>query len=541
MKIVKLFFIFLFAFGLTACDNNEQQEEQDVTLTLIGDDIVRIEEGSEYEDMGILINGVEDRELGYYSNVNINRVGTYYIKYEYQGKEIIRTVEVIPGPKTELLTIIEEFAQATNYTYSLNLDVRFSRGGEDFHTFIYENYDVNGDYLFGTTNRTSYQMIEYTQQAYIYLDIANQVEEHYMFDDTSFWYQDRVHYPTPTTLVTDLFLDGIKSVTKEETDNQTIYTGFLNFEDYIFAYNSKINLIPDENFAYEVDDYITITITVESGHIVNIETDLLDVMKGALSEASNAEILEYTYEYTFDNYDEVDEIIIPEEGIQARRLVHPDFTGSGTQEDPFIILDFTQFLTIQDNLDKYFKLGADIDFGNNAWIPLGYYNRLYGQPYCFTGGLDGNGYTIQNMSVNGQLNISEYGLFTCIDGSTGGGIVTNLTFDNVNITLRETNISFTGGVLAGHITDGQVTNVTIRGSMRINITITDGFHLLSIGGLTGEISDDCTLIGNTYDMTITLQTNLPNTNYFIHEVAGTGYEYLTTYESTSTVTVEVIE
>ena len=319
MKITKTLILFLFVFLLVSCVKPDDEEQTDVVLELIGDAIIFIEEGSDYEDDGVLVNG-EIADLGYYSNINSDRIGTYYVKYVFGRQEIFRTVNVIAGPKSELLTIISNFELATNYSYSLKLDTRFSRGGVDFHTFIYEDYDVYDDYLYGTLNRTSYQMNAYTHNEYIYLDIANQIEEHYLFDIHGFWYQEQPLISKATSLITDFSLDGIKSVSKETIDNQTIYTGYLNYEDYIYAYHTKINLIPDEIFDFEVDDYIEITIIVENEHIVGIETDLLDVMQHALSENSNAEITEYYYVYTFENYGLVNEIIIPDEGIQAKNI-----------------------------------------------------------------------------------------------------------------------------------------------------------------------------------------------------------------------------
>ena len=417
MRLGKILFVLLLAFFLMSCESNNEIVEE-VILELIGDETVEIEEGTEYEDLGVLLNGEKVDFIGYYSNINIDRVGTYYVKYEYKSVEILRTVKVIEGARTNLLAIILEFENSTNYSYTLDLDVHFTRGGVDFHTFIYEDYDVNEDYMFGLEKRTSYNMIEYSQNAYIYLDIANNIEEHYMFDEYSFWYQDRMYYSRQASNVTDFNLSGIRSVTKEDKDGQTVYTGYLNFEDYMIAYNSKINLIPDENFDFETDDYITIIITVEDDQIVRIESDLLYVMRNTISDSSNAIPNEYKYVYTFSNYNQVEEIIIPEEGVQARRLVHPDFMGSGTVEDPYIVMDITQFQLIGDNLDKHFKLGVDIDLSEYSWMPFGMFKDMIGQPYSFSGTLDGNGHSINNMSTHGQLSMEYYGLFLCIDGGS---------------------------------------------------------------------------------------------------------------------------
>ena len=75
----------------------------------------------------------------------------------------------------------------------------------------------------------------------------------------------------------------------------------------------------------------------------------------------------------------------------------------------------------------------------------------------------------------------------------------------------------------------------------INMPIMDGYSFVKIGSLTGALSDGVTLEGNSYDVDITLITNLLDTNYSVHEVAGTGSEFVTIYDSTTTITIEEIE
>lgn len=323
MKVTKIIILFFLVFTLVACVQKDQEGLEDITLELIGDATIIIEEGMEFEDPGVLVNG-EKMIIGYYSTLNRNKIGTYYIKYDYYGEEILRTVEVVEGAKTHLLQLVEDLNSSTNFSYTLDLDSRFTRAGTNFHTFLYEDYDIYGDFLHGTTNRTSFQdgentqMIEITQNDYIFIDKVNKNEEYYSYDEYSMWYQEHTYYPSAETSVTDFQLDGVRSVTREVIDNQTIYTAYLNSEDYRYAYNMKINMIPNELFDFEVDDYITIVITVEEDHIIKIETDLTQIMKDAIHEASDAIPTEYHYVYTFSNYDSVEPIIIPDEGIQAK-------------------------------------------------------------------------------------------------------------------------------------------------------------------------------------------------------------------------------
>lgn len=105
--------------------------------------------------------------------------------------------------------------------------------------------------------------------------------------------------------------------------------------------------------------------------------------------------------------------------------------GSGSNADPYLIATPEQFLSIQNGLDKNYRLLCDIDFKdyNQEINPLGFkYNSNNAEVYdAFNGTLDGNGYTVKNLKITG----GEYsGLFGKI-GTTG--VVKNINFYNVTV------------------------------------------------------------------------------------------------------------
>lgn len=65
-------------------------------------------------------------------------------------------------------------------------------------------------------------------------------------------------------------------------------------------------------------------------------------------------------------------------------------TGTGTQTDPYIIMDYTDLCNITGGSNKYYKLGADIDFSQTDR------KSDAGSIVVAFKELDGDGHTISN-------------------------------------------------------------------------------------------------------------------------------------------------
>jgi len=102
-------------------------------------------------------------------------------------------------------------------------------------------------------------------------------------------------------------------------------------------------------------------------------------------------------------------------------------SGSGTENDPYLILNPIQLNQMRNFLNKsdvYFKLMADIDladfiedeYGENGWLPIGDSSSK------FCGMLDGNGKTIFGLRIN-RSGSDKVGLFGC----TKNAVVKKLT------------------------------------------------------------------------------------------------------------------
>ncbi|MDO4963115.1 MAG: InlB B-repeat-containing protein [bacterium] len=120
--------------------------------------------------------------------------------------------------------------------------------------------------------------------------------------------------------------------------------------------------------------------------------------------------------------------------------------GSGTEQDPYIIKTPNQLYLINDNMNAYYKLGADIDltaatkeggeFYNEGkgWLPIGLENN-----YWFRGSFDGNNHTIKGLHSSNDV----AGLFYIIDGAT----IKNLTLDD--FVIDNSNIEKSNGLGSG--------------------------------------------------------------------------------------------
>lgn len=190
--------------------------------------------------------------------------------------------------------------------------------------------------------------------------------------------------------------------------------------------------------------------------------------------------------------------------------------GNGTESSPYLIRKAIDLFNIPESSTSYYKLVNDIDLENIKKEPLG----------KFCGVLDGNGYSIKNLTIVGAAGASHIALFSKAEDA----IFKNLTFENADVTssyshtgiitgyafntrfenCTVTNSSISGtynyyGALSGYLYVGTVLNcdikdVTIKGSNYIaslighleigtiskcnieNVTVNGGSHLSSIVG-----------------------------------------------------------
>ena len=196
------------------------------------------------------------------------------------------------------------------------------------------------------------------------------------------------------------------------------------------------------------------------------------------------------------------------------------WTGSGTEDDPYLVSTTTELKTISTYVNQgivmnySFKLNNDIDWSveTGAFTSIGVRKGNY-TIFSFEGTFDGNNKTISNLtSENGLFNyvmnggsIKNLTLTGCtvIGGSTGedaaglvadfrsSGKIEKCSVKNSSITNNNyTNITSAGGIV-GYMTNGTIDNCSIE-----NVTITMGgspTYTQSAGGIVGHTYESTTI------------------------------------------------
>jgi hypothetical protein len=145
-------------------------------------------------------------------------------------------------------------------------------------------------------------------------------------------------------------------------------------------------------------------------------------------------------------------------------------------DNPIIITTAAQLDAVRDGLNKYYKLGGNIDltsylasggagyskWGTAGWMPIGT------AAAHFTGGFDGAEFRITSLRID-RSNMNYIGLF----GFTNGATIKNLGVEAASASIRG---YLYVGVLVGNQQDGSITNCYATGNV-----IGDSY----VGGLVG--------------------------------------------------------
>ena len=139
-------------------------------------------------------------------------------------------------------------------------------------------------------------------------------------------------------------------------------------------------------------------------------------------------------------------------------------------------------------------LDADLDLGNEEWLPVGTATNP------FKGTFDGNGFTIHNLKVTG--NNSNVGLF----GVTHNGEIKNLILNNANVSGR-----LNVGAVAGQPYTSKYTDITVKGHVEVN-------GMAYVGGVGGK---------NAYADWTNITVNVDETSYVKANSVENGTAYRT--------------
>ncbi len=157
--------------------------------------------------------------------------------------------------------------------------------------------------------------------------------------------------------------------------------------------------------------------------------------------------------------------------------------GHGTEEYPYVIFNVDDLQNMRNDLSAHYILANDIDASEtvgwndgDGFLPIG--NGI--NP--FTGGLDGNNYTINGLHIN-RPSTTRVGLF----GQMYGAVVENLRIFDASIDGAGDSFNQGTGILAGTVKgDSFIKNVGTSG------TVTQSIGDYGVGGLVGIIRESVT-------------------------------------------------
>jgi hypothetical protein len=190
--------------------------------------------------------------------------------------------------------------------------------------------------------------------------------------------------------------------------------------------------------------------------------------------------------------------------------------GTGTAEDPYIITNVQELNLMRFEVNAHYKLGNDIDASETAsWDNGAGYLPFGGGRSPFTGSLDGNGFTIEALTIN-RPDLTNVGVI----GEMGeGGIIKNIRFTNASI-----NGDINTGIVVGRMFSATVENVnasgTVHGADKTGGLVGELFHngIIRYNRFTGSVNgsnDVGGLIGTAIGANIQIYGNLA-----VAEVAG---------------------
>lgn len=153
--------------------------------------------------------------------------------------------------------------------------------------------------------------------------------------------------------------------------------------------------------------------------------------------------------------------------------------GNGTESSPYLISNVAHLDNVRNYLDAHYLLVCDISFGNDPvnWNPIGTIEAP------FTGVFDGNGYSINNLSVIVSTGSNQTaGLF----GAVTNGKINNLKLSNGSVQLTTSGNGYAGSI-AGFVSGSEILECSSNLSVSLKTTGEKAYSYC--GGIVGYATD----------------------------------------------------
>ena len=200
--------------------------------------------------------------------------------------------------------------------------------------------------------------------------------------------------------------------------------------------------------------------------------------------------------------------------------------GDGTEEEPYQISTKAHLMGLSelaarsmvigedegdwpgDYTGAHFILTRNIDLGGMEWMPIGFYRDeadfFSGEVSPFEGYMHGNGKTVSNFRIY-QPDWNMAGLF----GAVKDSVIEDITVKPGYVLTANEN----AGILAGSVSDSEIRNVSVSGSLKTQGTV---------GGIAAAVSEG-TIIENCMADHVSMDSG-EERETFVGGIAGTAAE-----------------
>ncbi|MCL1806281.1 MAG: hypothetical protein FWG31_01090 [Oscillospiraceae bacterium] len=185
--------------------------------------------------------------------------------------------------------------------------------------------------------------------------------------------------------------------------------------------------------------------------------------------------------------------------LQANAALPFSGGGTGTEQDPYIIMNQTDLYSMQHYSGSYFELGDDISL-------TGYWTRIDGTNYSAT--LNGKNYTIYNLKVSSSYSCGLFGEVYRLN-------VSNLILDSVYV---DSNSNYTGAIV-GNARHLRMENCHVKNAGIYN-TSSSSNNGRYTGGLVGDAGAYSSSNYSVYIADCTFQGTVSGNGSWVGGIAG---------------------
>ncbi len=156
--------------------------------------------------------------------------------------------------------------------------------------------------------------------------------------------------------------------------------------------------------------------------------------------------------------------------------------GEGTASNPFTIANYTQLNDMWYYPESSYKLIKDLDLSGIKHEPI------FDDATCFNGRFNGGGHTINNLTVETDLNYPS--LFGVTSGIVGDLNLVNANIKTCDFNTQSAKQKYCVGIVAGKSV-GLIHNVSVSGIITVDGITYDGVAVGGIAGMVGNNVLDC--------------------------------------------------